>query len=132
MALARGETFVLETTIAGKTILRIMEQARLAGFRVALHFVSVDSFTQAVDRISNRVAMGGHDVPEADVRQRFARSLADLPEAISRADETKLYDNSSAEEPYRKVAGLTRKNLWLADNPPTWATVAAHHLQPPM
>lgn len=90
VALARGETSVLETTIAGKAILRITEQARLAGFRVALHFVSVDSPTQAADRISNRVAMGRHDVPEADVRRRFARSLANLPEAISRADETGL------------------------------------------
>lgn len=129
-ALAQGETFVLETTIAGKAILRIMEQARLAGYRVALHFVSVSSPTQAIDRISNRVAMGGHDVPEADVRRRFPRSLANLPEAISRADESTLYDNSSPEEPYREVAILTRQKRWFAENPPRWAVAAARGLQP--
>ena len=32
VALARGETFVLETAIPGKAIVRIMDQARLAGF----------------------------------------------------------------------------------------------------
>ena len=96
----------METTLAGKTAFRVMEQAKVAGFRAELHYISVNSVDQALDRIANRVVQGGHDVPEADVRRRFVRSLANLPAAIVRSDIARLYDNASAEEPHREVAIL--------------------------
>lgn len=56
--------------------------------RIVLHYVSVGSREQALDRISNRVALGGHDVPEVDVRRRFTRSHTNVPAAMARADLT--------------------------------------------
>jgi predicted ABC-type ATPase len=32
----------------------------------------------AVERVANRVKLGGHEVPEADVRRRFYRSLVNF------------------------------------------------------
>ena len=57
--------------------------------------------------MANRVVLGGHDVPEGDVRRRFARSLANLPAAVELSAETRIYDNASPENPYREVAILT-------------------------
>ena len=44
-----------------------------------LLFFAVSSPEQCLVRIARRVTEGGHDVPEADVRRRFIRGLANLP-----------------------------------------------------
>ena len=121
---AAGAAFVVETTLAGKSTLRLMDDARAAGYRIELHYVSVDSVALALARISNRVALGGHPVPEEDVRRRFVRSLANLPEAMTRSDEARLYDNGSPDDPCREAAILTRDAYRFAENPPNRVTVA--------
>ena len=123
-ALAAGKTLVVETTLAGSGILRFMKAARTAGYRIVLHYVSVNSADQALIRIRNRVALGGHDVPESDVRRRFARSQANLPAAIARADEVLLYDNTDPGTPHREVAMLTGTTWWSAERLPIWAAAA--------
>ena len=45
-------------------------------------------------RIARRVSEGGHDVPEADVRRRFDRSLANLPGYAAHADIWRVFDVS--------------------------------------
>ena len=119
-----GETTLAGKSMAGKSMLRVMEQARAAGYRVELHYVSVNSVAEALDRIASRVVQGGHDVPELDVRRRFARSLANLPAAIARSDIARLYDNASTEEPHREVAILAPGSRWIAENPPGWVDAA--------
>ncbi len=123
-ALGAGRTLLVETTLAGAGILRHMEAARRAGYRVVLHYVSVASPDQALDRIRNRVALGGHDVPEADARRRFVRSHANLPAAIARADEAMLYDNTDPDRPHREVAILKDGAWWVAGAVPGWAAMA--------
>jgi predicted ABC-type ATPase len=57
---------------------------------------------------------------ELDVRRRYTRSFENLLAAISRADHTILFDNSS-EEGYRLVAVLgPPENQWI-DPAPAWA-----------
>ncbi len=69
----------METTLAGNGVLRLMEDARTTGYWIELHYVCLGSPAQALNRVRTRVTMGGHDVPEADLRRRFVRSLANLP-----------------------------------------------------
>ena len=126
-ALAAGKTLVVETTLAGSGILQFMKAARTVGYRIVLHYVSVNSAGQALIRIRNRVALGGHDVPEPDVRRRFARSQANLPAAIARADEVLLYDNTDPDMPHREVAMFTGATLWSAEHLPVWAAAAIAH-----
>lgn len=130
-ALAAGRSLVVETTLSGSGVLRLMDAARGAGYRNALHFVCVDGPDQALDRIRNRVAFGGHDVPESDVRRRFARSLANLPAAIARADQACLYDNSDSDLPHREVAILGADRRWVARDAPEWAAAAVARAAPP-
>ena len=129
-AIAAGRTLVAETTLAGAGVLRLMEDARIVGYRIVLHYVSVDSAEQALIRIRNRVALGGHDVPELDVRRRFARSHANLPAAIARADEVLFYDNTDSDTPHREVAMLRGVAWWTASRLPDWASPAIERVSP--
>ena len=106
VALGAGRTHLVETTLAGSGMLRHMEAARRQGYRIVLHYLSVRTPRQALDRIRNRVALGGHDVPEADVRRRFARSHGNLAAAMALADGIVLYDNTDPDRPYREMRSL--------------------------
>ena len=123
-ALAAGRSHLVETTLTGSGIFRHMAAARRSGYRIVLHYVSVASPDRALDRIRNRVALGGHDVPEADARRRFVRSHASLPSAMAGADLTLLYDNTDPDRPHREVAILGEGTRWIAESVPGWATAA--------
>ena len=131
VALRAGRTHLVETTLAGSGVLRHMDDARADGHRVELHYVSVDSPDLALARIRTRVASGGHDVPETDVRRRFARSQANLPAAIARADETRLYDNTNPDRPHREVAVIAGDALWTAERLAGWAAAVIARMSSP-
>ncbi len=121
VALVERKSCLVETTLAGLGILKHMKDARRKGYRIILHYISVDSPEQALDRIRNRVALGGHGVPEADVRRRFTRSLINLHAAVEQADEVLLYDNTDPDHPHREVAVRWTGNWWVAEVIPGWA-----------
>jgi predicted ABC-type ATPase len=103
--IARGESFAVETTLSGKSYLRMMLDARKRSFEIVLVYIGTENVETNLARIKNRVLAGGHNVPEPDVRRRYKRSFANLPTAIERADHPILFDNST-EEGYRLVAVL--------------------------
>lgn len=87
-------SFSLETTLAGRTHLRTIRAARQAGFRVNLLFFIVCAVETSLARVARRVSEGGHDVPEADVRRRFQRSILNLPLYVAECDLWRVYDNN--------------------------------------
>jgi predicted ABC-type ATPase len=77
-AIRRAETFGLESTISGLTYLRLLRDAQRRGYVVKLFYLWLPSAEVALRRVRERVRKGGHDVPAADVRRRFERSLTNL------------------------------------------------------
>jgi predicted ABC-type ATPase len=73
--LSNCETFALESTLSGKTYIRLFKRAREMGFEIELHYLWLSSPAQAIARVRQRVQQGGHHVPAADIRRRFKRSL---------------------------------------------------------
>jgi predicted ABC-type ATPase len=74
----RRETFGLESTLSGKTYVRLLQHARSVGYEIELHYLWLSKPAQAIARVRQRVRLGGHDVPVSDIRRRFTRSLAHL------------------------------------------------------
>ena len=72
------KTFALETTLSGKTYLRTFKRSIDLGYELVLHYLWLSNAEQAIARVRRRVRMGGHDVPVADIRRRFKRSLIHL------------------------------------------------------
>ena len=56
-----------------------MRQAQAHGFIVRLVYVCLDNPERSIQRVRERVAQGGNDVPDADIRRRYNRSLLNLP-----------------------------------------------------
>jgi predicted ABC-type ATPase len=95
--IAARRDFAFESTLAGRTYRRILRKARTCGYRVAIFFLWLPHVNLAMERIVDRVAQGGHDVAEADVRRRFARTLANVrTEYGPLADVLYFFDNSGA------------------------------------
>ena len=76
--LRNRETFALESTLSGKTYIRLFQRARKLGYEIELHYLWLSSPAQAVARVRQRVQQGGHHVPAADIRRRFKRSILHL------------------------------------------------------
>ena len=88
-------SFIVETTFAGNTYIKLMREAKSRGWLVVLMYIGIDNPHMNVLRVADRVKLGGHDVPREDILRRYDRSLANLNKAVKIVDELILYDNST-------------------------------------
>jgi predicted ABC-type ATPase len=94
--IAAKASFAIESTLSGKTYVAMIREAKAQGYRFLLHYIRIGSGDQAVGRVALRVRLGGHDVPEDDVRRRFERSRKHfIEDHVPLADEWGLWDNHS-------------------------------------
>jgi predicted ABC-type ATPase len=106
--LTRNISFCMETVFSDREGLKVdfLRQARSRGYVVSLIFIGLESSSLAVARVIARLEAGGHDVPDEKIIARFSRSLENLRSAVMFVDHAFIFDNSSAQEPYRWVAEL--------------------------
>ena len=97
-------SFVRETTLSSREILRSVSAAEGAGYRVVMVFVAVGSTTAAKTRVALRVVSGGHDIPEAAQDRRFHRSLDNASKVARIADAAYFLDNSGMQHRLAAVA----------------------------
>ena len=104
---ARGLSFCMETVFSDPKGAKVafLRRARLEQrYVVLLVFIGLDSSQLAVARVFERVESGGHDVPDDKIASRFPRTLENLTQALEFVDHAFVFDNSSADEPFRFVA----------------------------
>jgi predicted ABC-type ATPase len=94
---ASGNSFALETTLSGMGYARMIPQWRALGYKVKLVFLTLPSADFAVQRVSERVKHGGHNILEAVIRRRFDTGLRNF-NAIYKllVDSWILIDNKAA------------------------------------
>ena len=61
----------IETTLATRSLLHIIEEARARGYKITIIYLWVESPELALKRVRSRVEAGGHDIPEETVRRRY-------------------------------------------------------------
>ena len=93
---SRGDSFAFETTLAGKSYARHIPNWQAAGYHVTLLFLALPSAEAALQRVRERVAQGGHSIPENVVRRRFSAGKLNF-EVVYKplVDAWALYDNSN-------------------------------------
>ena len=94
---ARRETFAFESTLSGTTHIGLLKHAKRAGFQIHLHYLWLPNPTIAIARVRERVKMGGHDVPVADIRRRFGRGLWHfVHDCVPLVDRWAVWDNQTS------------------------------------
>ena len=78
------------------------------GLPVRMWYVGLRDPDLHVQRVRARVARGGHDIPEATIRQRYDDSRTNLIRLLPHVAELKLYDNSLEADPHRGDSRLRR------------------------
>jgi len=87
--------FSFETVFSHSSKLDIMKEAKEAGYKVYLYFVSTESPDINKYRVEVRVKNNGHDVNPEKIEQRYYRSLDLLYEAAQLAYQAYFIDNST-------------------------------------
>lgn len=88
-----------ETTLGGRSFVRLLQDAAGRGFEVRIWYVGLGSAEQHLARVKARVAHGGHDIPEVDIRRRFDQSRLNLIQLLPHLAELRVYDNSEEADP---------------------------------
>ncbi len=70
--------FAFETTLGANTIPRLLRKAANAGIEIYVWYVGLESPELHIARVKTRVARGGHDISEEDIRRRYERSRLNL------------------------------------------------------
>lgn len=117
--IAARTSFATETVFSHESKVALLRDAEQAGYRVVLHIVLIPE-DLAVARVAERVAYGGHDVPEDKVRARFARLWRHLRAAVLVVDEARVYDNTKAAEPFRHLATFIGGHVVGVPSWPAW------------
>ncbi len=69
---AADDNFAFETTLSGRGYARMIPRWRELGYRVELFFLSLPSAQFAIERVTQRVRQGGHNIPKDVIERRFA------------------------------------------------------------
>lgn len=91
--IADNRSVIVETVLSSPKHRSRVDAAKARGYGFGLVYVTVSSVELSVIRVEQRVANGGHDVPEARIRDRWERSHANLGWFAARADRVLVFDN---------------------------------------
>jgi predicted ABC-type ATPase len=90
------QSFIFESTLAGKGTTRIIDKLRTAGFTIGINYLFLESPEACISRVFERVSNGGHHVPDEDVIRRYWRSKANFWNIYkNQVDRWSIYINSN-------------------------------------
>lgn len=123
--LENDKSLAIETTGAGTNYLKYIKDAKLKGYQIDLIFLWLPSPESAIERVAQRVAQGGHFIPNETVIRRFFSGLKNFTQYyLPICDRAIIFDNSLPEE--KKIIA-TKNDLGLKiENNKTWQDIERH------
>ena len=113
--LDRRADFAVETTLATRSLLQIVLQAKKLGYETTILYFWLNSPELAIERVRDRVSSGGHNIPDSVVRRRYVMGLQYLFDTyIPVMDHWVLADNSKP--PFSVVAEGADGVTYIKDN----------------
>jgi len=101
--LDRSADFSIETTLATRSLLGIINEAKEKGYKITLLYLWLNSPELAIARVKERVRNGGHNIKEEVIRRRYKMGLLYFFDTYSSVcDRWILADNSKT--PFTVVA----------------------------
>ncbi|MBZ0087774.1 MAG: hypothetical protein K8F33_06730 [Thermomonas sp.] len=93
IALAGRHSHAFETTLGGNSVPAKLREAATT-HDVLMWFCGLDTPEHHIVRVRQRVTRGGHDIPEAKVRERYTASRRNLIALLPFLAQLQVYDNS--------------------------------------
>ncbi len=113
--LERKADFSIETTLATRSLVGIIQKAQDLGYKVTILYFWLNSPELAIQRVRDRVSTGGHNIPENVIRRRYLMGLQYFFDTYSPiCDRWVLADNSQT--PFEVVAEGSDHLISIKDN----------------
>jgi predicted ABC-type ATPase len=141
-AIADGRDYRFETTLGGRSITDLLQQAAQGEHQLNIWFCGLASPELHLRRVRARVEHGGHDIPEGKIRERWNGSRENLIRLLPLIHHLRVFDNSAEADPLRGlpprpvlVLEMKERRITAPDeisHTPDWAKpilAAAIHLQ---
>ena len=120
--LEQGVSFCFETVYSHPSKIDFIARAKALGYELIMVLIHLESANLNQARIAGRVSEGGHSVPADKVISRIPRLLDQVRTSIPLLDVLRVYDNSSAVDPFVPVFTISNGCLRLHRDPlPAWA-----------
>jgi predicted ABC-type ATPase len=88
--------FAFETTLSGLNYVRFLKKCQTKSYQINLIYFWLQSPALAISRVHQRVASGGHNIPEETIIRRYYRGQKNLIQAyLSFCQTWIIYDNSN-------------------------------------
>ena len=98
--------FAFETTLASRTFAPWISEIKKLGYQFTLVYFWLHTDELAVERVAERVRLGGHSVPEETIRRRYTNSVRNFFSLYQPlADNWFIIDNSDKESPVLVAEG---------------------------
>ena len=108
-------SFALETTLSGKFHNHVIKRAKSDDYKIVFLYVFLSSVEQNIARVRQRVALGGHDVPESTIRRRYLKSIMNFEPVAKQSDQWELYYNGGTR--YELLAHGIHEQIKIINNP---------------
>ncbi|MEE9423599.1 MAG: zeta toxin family protein [Methylococcales bacterium] len=93
------ENFAFETTLSGKSYLKLIHDLQVGGWLVELIYLYLPDVQLSIERVAERVKHGGHNIPLESIIRRYPRSLHNLVNDYAPLCDTVIcLDNSQEQE----------------------------------
>ena len=89
--------FAFETTLVTKSYVNTIKKAQAKGYFVTLIYFWLNSPELAVERVKERVQMGGHNIPNEIIYRRYSKGISNFAKLyMPNCDFWMIIDNSNS------------------------------------
>ena len=111
--------FAVESTLASKSLANIIHKARKSGYKTNLIYFWLQNYEVAIERVAERVKLGGHNIPEEVIVRRYYRGINNFFEIYNKiSDYWIVMDNTENKTVYvaegndKKITDIKDKERW--------------------
>jgi predicted ABC-type ATPase len=117
----KRRNFSFESTLSARSFAPWLQRLKASGYRVRIIFLFLPDARLAIERVRQRVRLGGHDVQASVIRRRYHAGIRNFFELyMPIADQWRVYDNSgltprliavgSKDSPYTRIIAVP--DIW--------------------
>ncbi|GAA4026956.1 zeta toxin family protein [Flavobacterium cheonhonense] len=94
LLIKQNKSFCFETVMSYPAKIDEIKEMCKLGYQPYLYFVCIDKPEVNISRVANRVELGGHNVPEKKIRERYYKTLDNVHLLLPLCYRAYLFDNS--------------------------------------